>query len=66
MSHMVDVRAPVAGSTYVVVSGSHRDNTVIRFDEVAGTGEEERVLMVGDDQHRLEPAQEAIRAPVAR
>ena len=45
---------------------SHRHDAIVRLDQVAGAGEQERRLAVGDDQHRLEPPQEAIGAPVAR
>jgi len=36
----------------------------VGLDHVAGAGEDQRALLVRDDQQRLEPAQEPVRAPV--
>ena len=41
-----------------------REQVVLGLDDVAGAGDQQRVLRVRDDQQRLEPAQHAVRAPV--
>ena len=54
--------------------GGHRERAarpdphdpVVGLDEVAGAGEQEQLLAVHHDEHRLEPAQGAIGAPVFR
>ena len=45
---------------------SDRDDAVVGLDEVAGARQQERRRLVEHDQHRLEPAQDAIGAPVLR
>ena len=41
-----------------------RDDAVVGLEHVAGAGQHQRVRLVGDDHHRLEPAQIAVGAPV--
>ena len=43
---------------------SNRDDPVVGLDQIAGAGQQERQPRVHDDQHRLEPAQHAVGAPV--
>ena len=45
---------------------SDRHDPVVGLDQIAGAGEQKRRLLVGDDEHRLEPAKQAVGAPVAR
>src|SRR3954447_8993472 len=40
------------------------DNPVIRFDEVAGAGEQEQLFAIHDDEHRLQATEGAIGPPV--
>ena len=42
------------------------DDPVVGLDEVAGARQQERRLRVEHDQHRLEPAEDAVGAPVLR
>src|SRR4029079_11360310 len=45
---------------------SNRDNPIVWLDEVAGPGEQKRGGRVEHDEHGLEPAENAIAAPVLR
>ena len=47
-------------------AGPDAHDPVVGLDEVAGAGEQEQLLAVHHDEHRLEPAQGAIGAPVLR
>ena len=51
-------------------AGADRDDRAARYriglDDVARAGEDEHVLAVGDDEQRLEPAKEAVGAPLLR
>ena len=40
------------------------DDAVLGLEHVAHAGDDQRVLVVGDGEHRLEPAQDAVGAPV--
>ena len=40
------------------------NDPIIRLDQIAGAGQEERRLLVHDDEHRLEPAKSTVGAPV--
>src|SRR6476659_11254882 len=50
----------------VGAAGADREDALLRSDEVARAGEEERALPVGDDQERLELAQHLVGPPVLR
>src|SRR6185503_19282484 len=54
------------GRLRVGSAGAYGQQIVLGLDDVAGARDQQRVLLVGDDQERLEPAQHAIRAPVLR
>ena len=41
------------------------DDAVVGLDQVSRAGEQERASSVGDDEHRLEAAQHAVRPPIA-
>src|SRR6185369_1937632 len=41
-----------------------REHALLGLEHVAHSGDDERVLAVGDGEHRLEPAQDAVGAPV--
>jgi hypothetical protein len=45
-------------------SRSNRDDPIVWFDEVAVAGQQVRLPGVHDDEHRLQPAEEAVRPPV--
>src|SRR5207237_3887537 len=45
---------------------SDRHDAIVGLDEIARPGQDERRALVGDDEHRLEAAEETIAAPVAR
>jgi hypothetical protein len=47
-----------------VAAAADRAESVLGLDHVAGAGDDERRLAVGHHEQRLEPAEEAVRAPV--
>jgi hypothetical protein len=47
----------------VVAAAADGDGVAVGFDHVAGAADEQRALLVGHEQERLEPPQVAIRAP---
>src|SRR5215471_6971176 len=54
------------GGLRVRAAGADREQLVLGLDHVAGSGDQERLRLVRDDQERLEPAQHPVRAPVLR
>ena len=48
----------------VVAAGADAEDAVGRLDDVAGAGDEQRVLGVDDGDQRFEPAQGAVDPPV--
>ena len=60
----VDERA--RGGERVRPAGADREDAVVRLDQLAGAGDDEAVLLVGDDEQRLEAAQHAVAAPILR
>ena len=52
------------GGQRVRAARADADQAVVGLDDVAGSGDDERVLAIGHRQERLEPAQHAIGAPV--
>ena len=48
----------------VIAARADADEPVLRLQHVAGAGEDQRDVLVGDRHHRLEPAQIAVGAPV--
>ena len=55
-----------AAAIAIRAARSNPHHAVVRLDEIAGAREQIHHARVGDEQHRLEPAQRAIGAPVAR
>ena len=55
--------ARAAASAYGPARADGR-RVAVGLDDVAGAGQQQRLLAVGDDQQRLQPAQHAIGAPV--
>ena len=49
-----------------VAAGADGADAVLGLDHVAGAGDDERRLAVGHDEQRLEPAEQAVGAPVLR
>jgi hypothetical protein len=45
---------------------SDRDDSIVGLDEITGARQKKGGFPIGHDHHRLEPAQQPIRAPVAR
>ena len=75
LERLVDDRARVElgvleqrarGRLRVRAARADREQLVLGLDHVAGARDQERLLLVGDDQERLEPAQHPIRAPILR
>src|SRR5262249_13476857 len=58
----VDQRA--GGRERVVAAGADAADAGLGFEHVAGAGEHQRYLLVGDDHHGFEPPQVAVGAPV--
>jgi hypothetical protein len=48
----------------VAAAGADGDHAVVRLDDVAGAGQQVDLVLVGDQQHGLEPAQHPVGAPV--
>ncbi len=48
----------------VRAAGPDGEDPVVRLDQLAGAGDDEPVVLVGDDQHRLEAAEDAVTAPI--
>src|SRR5687767_3622395 len=47
-------------------AGADGEDAVLGFEHVARAGDDERALLVGDGEHRLQPPQDAVGAPVLR
>ena len=47
-------------------AGTDRDDAELRLEHVAVAGDDQRCRAVGDGEHRFEPAQHAIGAPILR
>ncbi len=58
----IDQRA--GGGQRVIAAGADRHHAGFRFQHVAGAGQDQRHLLVGDDHHRLQAPQIAVGAPV--
>ena len=58
------VHQRAGGGERVVAAGADAHDAGFGFEHVAGAGEHQRHLRVGDDHHRLQPAQIAVGAPV--
>ena len=52
------------GGERVRAAGADGEDAVVGLDDVAGAGDDEAVLLVDDDEQRLEPAEHAVAAPV--
>src|SRR6185437_7260699 len=52
------------GGERVVAAGADAGDARFRLQHVAGAGQDQRYLLVGDDHHGFEPAQVAVGAPV--
>ena len=48
----------------VAAARADADDAVLGFEHVAGAGQDQRHVLVGDRHHRFEPAQIAVGAPV--
>src|SRR5690606_8135055 len=59
---LVDERA--GGGQGIVPAGADGDDVVVRFKHVAGAGNEQAAVAVGDGHQRLEAAQITVGAPV--
>ena len=58
------VEQRAGGGERVVAAGADAHDAGLGLEHVAGAGEHQRDLRVGDDHHGLEPAQIAVGAPV--
>src|SRR6476659_7103907 len=54
------------GGECVGATGPDGENAVVRLDDVAGTRDDEPVILVADHEQRLETTQHAIAAPARR
>ena len=52
------------GGQRIVAAGADADDAGFRLQHVAGAGEHQRHVLVGDDHHGFQPAQKAVGAPV--
>ena len=52
------------GGERIIAAGADGHDAVFRLQHVAGAGEQQADILVGDEHHRLEPAQVPVGAPV--
>src|SRR5580704_10365273 len=58
------VNERAGGSERVIAARSDADNARLRLEHVAGAGQHQRYVLVGDNHHRFQAAQKAIGSPV--
>ena len=60
----VGVHQRAGGGERVIAARADGHHAMLRLQHVAGAGQRQRDVLVGDEHHRLEPAQVAVGAPV--
>ena len=58
------IRQRARGGQRIIAAGTDPDDARFRLEHVAGAGEHQRYILVGDDHHGFEPAQVTVGPPV--